>query len=1465
MFRRRHRVFSILSSGIKDRPSQLAHSAAHRFHPRVNNTPWFETLEDRVVPSVVFTVTNTSDSGPGSLRQAILNANASNQPALIDFRIPTSDPGFVDVDSNLPGGDAEPDAFVIRPTTALPALSNPNHRVAIDGRAQTLFTCDTHALGPEIILDGSLAGATPGLRLVGAQHQVVGVAIQNFNGPGIVIDGADQTVIGHSILGGAPGRGNAQDGVRLVGDADGNAIGGPIPWDVVKTNEHVDLTLNLAADGWLPRVADRDADTFTYGQRTLLFVPSQARTNRPAGTTWDFIGVGSGQTYWRLPQQQNPNLLYLGLGTQETSPSLVARYIPNDPRVPSNLAFRWMTLNLVDVRGPGHFSLWQNDDAGPIVWMASADGITTNDRAFITAGGHLHYNWGFTAPGYYEIDFRASAWIDVNGNGSVDPGVDIFSESCIITFAFGVETQAPPNSTNTLSHNAGAGVAITGTTALSNTIRFNSIHSNGGLGIDLGGNGVTPNDPGDNDTGPNGLQNFPTLNAVTTGSTTTIVGSLSSRPNTSYLIDFYANTVLDPTGFGEGTRWLGSSQVVTNAQGIASINVTLNTPTLANELVTATATGPDGTSEFSASVVPPAPNVELRFNGGVLNNGAAVTFGTTSLGTPVDRLFTIVNTGDANLVLNPSISLPNGFSILAGFGQTTLAPGASTSFTVRLNATTVGTFSGPMSFTSNDPDDSPFTVTLTGTVAPPPTPDVELRIAGVPIASGTGSVNFGTTTLGVPLSRVFTVINTGNANLVLNPSISLPNGFSILAGFGQTTLAPGASTSFTVRLNATTVGTFSGPMSFTSNDPDESPYVVTLTGVVNPTPTPDAELRLGTTVIPSGTGTVTFGPTTIGTPVDRLLTIVNTGNANLILNPTITVPSGFTLISGFGALILTPGASTSFTVRLNAQSAGTFSGPMSFTSNDPDESPYVVTLTGVVNSTPTQTPDIEVRLGTTVIANGSGPVSFGTTLVGSMVERTFTVFNRGNGPLQLGSPISLPTGYVLVSPFGQTTVAPGGSTHFTVGLAAQTAGIFSGAISFPTNDPDANPFGFLVTGTVDASAAAPRIDLRDGDQTLASGVGLSDFGGTILGDPLTRTYVVTNVGNANLILNPVITVPNGFVVASGFSRTLLNPGASASFTLRLTATTAGLFGGSVSFTSNDPNNNPFTFQVAGIVAESNLTRVVDDADAGAGFASSSGFTVVSGSGHQGGHRLATAGTGSRFATWMFENLSPGRYQIAVTWTPGSNRATNAPFTVEQGNASLATVTINQRLAPNDFQDAGSSWKVLGRFDLGSGSAIVRLTNAANGVVVADAVRLVPVGLQLADNDDSSFQTTGFTRYAGSGFHGSLHAAPSGNGQAEAVWTFSGLTPGTYRLAATWTAQINRATNAPFTIRSGSNLIASIAVNQRLAPNDFQYAGVGWRNLGGPFVLTGTSLTVRLTNAANGWVIADALRLERISN
>ena len=163
----------------------------------------------------------------------------------------------------------------------------------------------------------------------------------------------------------------------------------------------------------------------------------------------------------------------------------------------------------------------------------------------------------------------------------------------------GTQNGAP----NTIAFSGLAGVSVESGTG--NSIRGNAIFSNGGLGIDLGFNssGVTANDAGDPDAGPNNLQNFPVLTSVTSGGgNTTIQGTLNSTANTTFHIDFYSNAAVDGSGHGEGALFFNTTQVTTNASGNATINVTFPLALPAGRVITATATSPNGnTSEFSAA------------------------------------------------------------------------------------------------------------------------------------------------------------------------------------------------------------------------------------------------------------------------------------------------------------------------------------------------------------------------------------------------------------------------------------------------------------------------------------------------------------------------------------------------------------------------------------------------------------------------------------------------------------------------------------------------------------------------------------------------------------------------------------------------------------------------------------------------------------------------------------------------
>ncbi len=140
---------------------------------------------------------------------------------------------------------------------------------------------------------------------------------------------------------------------------------------------------------------------------------------------------------------------------------------------------------------------------------------------------------------------------------------------------------------NIIAFNGHAGVYVNDTIGIA--IRVNRIFSNEELGIEL-------------DDGGNNNQPAPVLtSAMASPGSVAFTGTLTAAPNTTYTIDFFSNSMCDPSGFGEGEIYRASTTATTDSAGQGTFAPTFSVPVPAGDYTTATATDPAGnTSEFSA-------------------------------------------------------------------------------------------------------------------------------------------------------------------------------------------------------------------------------------------------------------------------------------------------------------------------------------------------------------------------------------------------------------------------------------------------------------------------------------------------------------------------------------------------------------------------------------------------------------------------------------------------------------------------------------------------------------------------------------------------------------------------------------------------------------------------------------------------------------------------------------------------
>jgi len=186
------------------------------------------------------------------------------------------------------------------------------------------------------------------------------------------------------------------------------------------------------------------------------------------------------------------------------------------------------------------------------------------------------------------------------------------------------------------------------------------------------------------------------------------------------------------------------------------------------------------------------------------------------------------------------------------------------------------------------------------------------------------------------------------------------------------------------------------------------------------------------------------------------------------------------------------------------------------------------------------TPKVDVESSGTPLADGGGPVDFGSVQPGfAPISRTFRVTNHGVQPLST-SGLSVPASYVVAEGLS-ATIPSGGNDTFTIDLPTSSVGVFAGTVSFVTNDASVGTFDFSISGEV--VNEAPEVAVVEGTTSITSGVTTVDFGRNTVGATApSRTFVVRNLG-ALPLATAGLSVPAPFVITEPLDATI--PGSSS--------------------------------------------------------------------------------------------------------------------------------------------------------------------------------------------------------------------------------------------------------------------------------------------------------------------------------
>jgi hypothetical protein len=532
-----------------------------------------EGLESRTL-FATFTVTTVADSGAGSLRQAMLDANATSGQDTIAFAIGTG-------------------AQTIAPASALPILTDTAGAI-VDGSTQPGVAVGS----PVVTIDGTSAGGgTLGFDLSGGNSTIRGLIVQNFDGGQIATgNGTGNQILGNKI---ANAVGNTSAAISLA--STNNRVGAPGDESRNVISGVVDITGddNIVENNRIG--TDADGKVAAANRRGGVMIDSAARAiilnNLISGSA--FQGI---HTFDATDGTIEGNFI----GTNAAGTAALAN---DDIGIFIELGGHWTIRGNV-ISGNGSAGISADGDTLTI----ENNKIGTNaagDAAIPNGGGTgIRFSGAATITGNVILGGiggveGVSGTIQGNKIGTDVTGTTKLGDGGSVSLGGGSPDQA--NDTLVGGTNPGEGNVIAGGVSLpqfgsGNSILGNSIFSSNGPGIDI-------NTANDGATAP----------VIGAAEDTHINGELHSKPSQTFRVEFFSSPATGDTSKPQGKTFLGFAEATTDPSGAAAFEATVPTAFAKGEYITATATDPDGnTSNFSdvfvaeAGPADDAPTATLR-------------------------------------------------------------------------------------------------------------------------------------------------------------------------------------------------------------------------------------------------------------------------------------------------------------------------------------------------------------------------------------------------------------------------------------------------------------------------------------------------------------------------------------------------------------------------------------------------------------------------------------------------------------------------------------------------------------------------------------------------------------------------------------------------------------------------------------------------------------------------------------